>query len=48
LIRDDLAAALRSTLQTHEIDPMPEQVHLERPARREHGDWSYNFAMATA
>ncbi len=48
MIRDELAAALRSTLSTLEIDPMPEQVHLERPARREHGDWSSNVAMATA
>jgi arginyl-tRNA synthetase len=48
LIRDDLAAALRTTLSTLEIDPLPEAIHLERPARREHGDWSSNVAMATA
>ena len=48
MIRDDLAAALRTTLRTLEIDPLPEQIHLERPARREHGDWSSNVAMATA
>ena len=26
----------------------PAAVHLERPARREHGDWSTNIAMVTA
>lgn len=26
----------------------PNDVHLERPARREHGDWSTNVAMVTA
>jgi arginyl-tRNA synthetase len=26
----------------------PSEVHLERPARREHGDWSTNVAMVTA
>ena len=26
----------------------PSTVHLERPARREHGDWSTNIAMVTA
>ena len=48
VIRDTLAAALRSALSTLEISPIPESVHLERPARREHGDWSSNIALATA
>ena len=48
VIRDTLAAALRSALSTLEIQPLPESVHLERPARREHGDWSSNIALATA
>ena len=48
MIRDDLAAAIRTTLSTLEIDPMPEAIHLERPAHRDHGDWSSNVAMATA
>ena len=30
------------------IDVPSESVHLERPARREHGDWSSNVAMANA
>ncbi len=48
MIRDQLAAALRSALSTLEITPLPDTVNLERPARREHGDWSSNVALATA
>jgi arginyl-tRNA synthetase len=48
VIRDELAAALRSTLSTLEIEPLPTEIHLERPAHREHGDWSSNVALATA
>jgi arginyl-tRNA synthetase len=48
VIRDQLAEALRAVLATLEIDPVPAEVHLERPARREHGDWSSNVALATA
>ena len=47
LIRDTLADALRVALTDVGIDA-PEQIHLERPGRREHGDWSSNVAMATA
>ena len=48
MIRDQLADALRATLSTLEIEPVPDEIHLERPARREHGDWSSNVALATA
>jgi arginyl-tRNA synthetase len=48
LIRDVLADAVRSALRTLEIDPLPDSIHLERPANREHGDWSTNVALATA
>jgi arginyl-tRNA synthetase len=48
VIRDQLADALRAALATLEVDPMPEVVKLEQPARREHGDWSSNVALATA
>ncbi len=48
MIRDQLAAALRAALSTLEVMPLPETVNLERPARREHGDWSSNVALATA
>jgi arginyl-tRNA synthetase len=30
------------------VDVAPEAVHLERPARREHGDWSTNVALVVA
>jgi arginyl-tRNA synthetase len=48
LIRDQLASALRDALEAQQVDPLPEAIHLERPARREHGDWSSNVALATA
>ncbi len=48
MIRDDLAAAVRSALAALAVDPLPERVELERPGRREHGDWSTNVALATA
>jgi len=48
VIRDQLADALRTTLVALEVEPLPESIHLERPARREHGDWSSNIALATA
>jgi arginyl-tRNA synthetase len=48
VIRDVLAEALQSALRAEGVDPVPEIVHLERPARREHGDWSSNIALASA
>lgn len=47
MIRDSLATALRAALADVGIDA-PAEIHLERPGRREHGDWSSNVAMATA
>ncbi len=47
MIRDSLATALRAALTEVGIEP-PAEIHLERPSRREHGDWSSNVAMATA
>lgn len=47
VIRDDLAAALMIHLRTLGVEP-PAAVSLERPARREHGDWSSNVALVTA
>src|SRR3546814_1441524 len=46
-LRDSLTSALRAALADVGIDA-PAEIHLERPARREHGDWSSNLAMATA
>ncbi len=48
MIRDDLAAAVRAALTDLAVDPLPAQIQLERPARREHGDWSTNVALTTA
>ncbi|MCU0309652.1 MAG: arginine--tRNA ligase [Acidimicrobiales bacterium] len=48
MIRDQLADALRVALSTLEVTPMPATVTLERPARREHGDWSSNVALTVA
>ena len=47
MIRDVLEASLRSALDRIGVEP-PATVTLERPARREHGDWSSNVALATA
>jgi arginyl-tRNA synthetase len=48
VIRDQLSDALRAALVALAVDPLPESINLERPARREHGDWSSNVALATA
>ena len=47
MIQDDLADALRAALARVGVDA-PDVIHLERPARPEHGDWSSNVALATA
>ncbi len=46
MIRDVLETSLRSALESVGIEP-PATIVLERPARREHGDWSSNVALAT-
>ena len=48
MIRDQLTEALQAALVALAVDPLPESINLERPARREHGDWSSNVALATA
>ena len=47
MIRDQLEAALRNALGKLDVEP-PATITLERPARREHGDWSSNVALASA
>jgi arginyl-tRNA synthetase len=47
VITDVLAESLRRALTAIGVDA-PETIHLERPARREHGDWSTNIALASA
>jgi arginyl-tRNA synthetase len=48
LIRDTLAAAVESAAAGIGLDPTAVTWTIERPARREHGDWSCNIAMAAA
>lgn len=48
MITDILEAALRDALTACEVDPQPDTINLERPANREHGDWSSNVALASA
>jgi arginyl-tRNA synthetase len=47
VIRDSLESSLRGALTAIGVDP-PAAVQLERPARREHGDWSSNVALTSA
>jgi arginyl-tRNA synthetase len=47
VIRDLLAAAVADALRSAGVDP-PAAIPLERPARREHGDWSCTVALAVA
>ena len=48
MIRDSLAAAVEAAASGIGIDPSTVTWTMERPARREHGDWSCNIAMASA
>ncbi len=47
VIQDALRAAIGQALASLGIEP-PAAIALERPARKEHGDWSTNVALATA
>jgi len=47
-VRDHLRDALRVALADAGVDPVPDEIALERPANRDHGDWSSNVALATA
>ena len=46
MMRDQLTAALAGALDSLGIEIDASTIELERPARREHGDWSSNVAMA--
>ena len=48
MIRDTLADAVGSAASGLGLDPSAVNWTMERPARREHGDWSCNIAMASA
>jgi arginyl-tRNA synthetase len=53
-IREQLADAVAAAVATVagdtglDLEVTPDAVHLERPASREHGDWSTNVAMVNA
>ncbi len=47
-IRETLTEALGTALATVGVAAPAAGISLERPARREHGDWSSNVALATA
>ncbi|HEY5886084.1 MAG TPA: hypothetical protein VIT24_00090, partial [Acidimicrobiales bacterium] len=47
MVTDSLAEALRAALTARGVDA-PDANHHERPARREHGDWSSNVALVSA
>jgi arginyl-tRNA synthetase len=46
--RRQIEEAVSRALATQGIDVVPGSVHLERPARREHGDWSTNAALVNS
>jgi len=46
-MRTALSNALRQVLSDLGIDP-PDEIHLEQPGRREHGDFSSNVALTSA
>jgi len=46
--RPVIAAAVSRALSSMGIEVPPASVHLERPARRDHGDWSTNTALVNA
>src|SRR5205085_7266794 len=48
MIVDALSEAVRVGLAAVGVEPLPDVVNLERPARPEHGDWSTNAALASA
>ena len=47
MIRESLEQSVRDALAAVGVEP-PASVQLERPARREHGDWSSNVALVSA
>jgi len=48
VIRDELADAVGTALEELGLEPQPGPIHMERPARPEHGDWSTNSALVCA
>ncbi len=48
MIRDVLVSALTDALVAVGVEPPPSGIDIERPANRDHGDWSSNVALARA
>ena len=48
MIRDQLLSAVRSGLLALGVENVSDAVVVERPARREHGDWSTNAALVSS
>jgi arginyl-tRNA synthetase len=48
MIREQLLEAVRSGMRQLGVDALPDGAVIERPARREHGDWSTNAALVSA
>jgi len=48
VIRDQLRANVEEALFALGVDPIPSGIVIERPAKREHGDWSTNAALAVS
>ena len=48
VITEVLAAALADALSELGLDTAPSDIHLERPAHRDHGDWSSNIALVAS
>ena len=46
--RRDIAEAVSRALARYGVEVPSDAVHLERPARREHGDWSTNAALVNS
>jgi arginyl-tRNA synthetase len=48
MIIEILSDALTEALVACGVDAAPDTINLERPGRREHGDWSSNVALASS
>lgn len=48
MIKDQLTVAVADALSALGVDPAPDSMVVERPARREHGDWSTNAALVSS
>ena len=47
-LRAALAAKIADGTLALDLDALPEQILVERPRQREHGDWATNIALQLA